>query len=149
MTFSTYQSPLQRVQVLELSGDKSIPRQISLLELDHEVPFPIRRVYWIHTLEALEVRGMHAHMVMQQLLVAVCGSFLIKLDDGVNSKEFTLNTPTQALWVPAGLWRHITTLVSDSALLAFASTHFDESDYIRDYHEFLRYVSRLSGKPSD
>ena len=148
MTSNPNQSPLQYIRLLELPGDKSIPQQISLLELDHRAPFPVKRVYWIHTLQAGEVRGMHAHKTMQQLLVAVSGSFLIKLNDGKSTLEFTLNTPTQALWLPPGLWRYITTLENQSTLLALASTHFDESDYIRDYQEFLTYANELSEKPA-
>lgn len=135
--------PLKLVRMLKLPGNPEEHRQVTFLELDDNAPFAVRRVYWIHSLSAGEVRGNHAHRSMQQLLIAVNGSFRVTLDDGKDNREFTLSSPFQALWVPAGLWRHILTLADQSTLLVLASTHFDEADYIRDYPAFLAYTNAV------
>ena len=116
--------------------------QISFIELDNRAPFPVKRVYWVHSLNAGDRRGEHAHKTMQQLLVAVSGSLKVTLDDGSQHREFILEKPNEALWVPAGLWRSIVTLKDYSTLLSLASTHFDEQDYIRDYDDFLRFAQQ-------
>lgn len=116
------------------------------MELDDNTPFEIRRVYWIHSLKAGELRGQHAHRTMQQLLIAMSGSFKVTLDDGASTREITLNSPAQALLVPPSLWRNILTLEEQSTLLALASTHFDEADYIRDYPSFLAYANEMRNR---
>jgi dTDP-4-dehydrorhamnose 3,5-epimerase-like enzyme len=132
--------PLERVKLMDLPGNPEGARQLTFLELGKHSPFPVTRVYWIHTLSAAELRGQHAHRTTQQLLVAVGGRIQISLDDGFSKREYLLESPTHCLYVPAGLWRDITILEDRSVLLALASTYFDEADYIRDYDEYLRYV---------
>ena len=83
---------------------------------------------------------------MQQLLVATSGGLRVELDDGRARRDFLLDRPTLGLWVPAGLWRRIDVLAGGSTLLALASTHFDESDYIRDYDEFLAFAGAAERK---
>jgi mannose-6-phosphate isomerase-like protein (cupin superfamily) len=130
---------LAGVRVLELPGNPEGQRQLTFVELEGAAPFPVRRIYWIHTLSEGEWRGQHAHKETQQLLVAVSGRLLIRLDDGTEKRDFVLDSPSRCLWVPAGLWRDIEVLEPNSVLLALASTHFNESDYIRDYAEYLRF----------
>jgi dTDP-4-dehydrorhamnose 3,5-epimerase-like enzyme len=135
-------SVLNRVRLLELPGNPDGPRQLTFVELESAAPFTVRRVYWIHTLSEGELRGQHAHKETQQLLVAVSGRLLISLDDGTESRGFVLENPNQCLSVPAGLWRDIEVLEPHSVLLVMASTHFSESDYIRDYAEYLQFAAK-------
>jgi hypothetical protein len=134
--------PLAMAALLDLPGNEEA--QIAFMELGGDpavsVPFAVQRVYWIHGLRAGDRRGEHAHREMQQLLVATSGRLCVELDDGHARREFVLEHPSRGLWVPAGLWRRIHVLVDGSTLLSLASTHFAESDYIRDYDAFLDYV---------
>jgi dTDP-4-dehydrorhamnose 3,5-epimerase-like enzyme len=142
-------SPLARVRLVELAGNPEGPRQISLVELERDLPFPARRIYWIHSLAQGEVRGSHAHRTTQQLLVAVGGVFSVRLDDGEATAEYVLSNPTVALWLPSGLWREIVVLEDKSVLLSIASTAFDEADYIRDYREFLLFAAGKRAAPPE
>jgi dTDP-4-dehydrorhamnose 3,5-epimerase-like enzyme len=137
-------APLALAGLRELPGNPDGERQITFVELGAEpavsAPFAVQRVYWIHGLRAGDRRGEHAHRQMQQLLVAAHGRLRVELDDGHARRPFVLDRPTVALWVPPGLWRRIEVLSDGATLLALASTHFEEADYIRDYDEFLAYA---------
>jgi len=138
-------SPLRNVKQFSLPGNPEGKRQLTFLELGEQAPFPVRRIYWLHTLDHGELRGQHAHRTMQQLLVAVSGRIRIRLDDGFTRCEYLLDDPAQCLWLPPGLWREIDVLEPHAVLLALASTHFDEADYIRDYPAYLEFArSRAS-----
>ena len=140
---------LQRAALRELPGNPEGDRQITFVELGADpaqsAPFAVLRVYWIHGLRAGDRRGDHAHREMQQLLVATSGSLRVELDDGQARREFLLDRPTRGLWVPAGLWRRIQVLADGTTLLALASTHFEESDYIRDYDAFVDFARARTG----
>jgi dTDP-4-dehydrorhamnose 3,5-epimerase-like enzyme len=140
-------SALDRITWLDLPGNENDPRKLTFVEFNHTAPFPIRRIYWIHTVSAGEQRGHHAHRNTQQLFIAVSGRFRIELDDGESSSEFLLDDPTRSLWVPAGLWREFEILDDHTAVLVLASTHFDEADYIRDYETFRQFsLARRAGR---
>jgi hypothetical protein len=141
---------LGRARLLELPGNDEA--QINFVELGADpaqsAPFAVHRVYWIHGLRAGDRRGEHAHREMQQLLVATSGRLSVELDDGKACRDFLLDRPSLGLWVPAGLWRRIHVLADGSTLLSLASTHFEESDYIRDYDAFLEFVRTGTGAGS-
>ena len=84
-------------------------------------------------------RGGHGHYALQQYVVAASGSFTFVLDDGVNKREFFLNDPSKALHIQPGIWREIKGFSSGSICLVLASQKYNESDYIRDYVEYLKY----------
>jgi dTDP-3-amino-3,4,6-trideoxy-alpha-D-glucose transaminase len=129
-------TPLLRIKWVQLRGNPVGARQLTFCELDATMPFAVKRVYWIHALSADEERGQHAHRDTQQLLIAMSGRVLIRLNDGVRTNQYLLDSPTRGLWIPSGLWRDIVVLDDHSVLLSMASTHFDEADYIRDYGAF-------------
>jgi len=129
-------SPLQRVAWLDLPGNPEGARQLTFIELGERAPFPVRRAYWIHSVEAGQARGQHAHRGTEQLLVGAAGRIVVRLDDGFAIAEYLLDNPTRALRIPAGLWRDIEIVDPHTVLLVLASTHFDEADYIRDYETF-------------
>jgi hypothetical protein len=103
------------------------------------VPFEVHRVYYLYDIPGGESRGGHAHRALQQLIVAVSGSFAVLLDDGKNKKIVTLNRPDFGLMIVPGIWRELFDFSSGVVCLVIASLTYDETDYIRDYEYFLSY----------
>lgn len=110
---------------------------LTVIEPPRDVPFDIHRVYYLYDIPAGEHRAGHAHRTLEQLLVAVAGSFDVVLDDGKRRQTVTLNRPFVGLYLPRLVWREIENFSSGAVCLALASSHFDESDYIRDYPQFV------------
>lgn len=103
-----------------------------------EVPFEIRRVFYLYDVPGGEARAGHAHYSLQEVIIAASGSFDVTVDDGVSTTRFFLNRAYHALYVPGMVWRTIENFSSGAVCLVLASTEYDESDYIRDYEDFLR-----------
>jgi hypothetical protein len=103
-----------------------------------DVPFQIERVYYLYDVPGGSDRGGHAHRELQQLIVAISGSFDVTLDDGFDQKKYQLNRPYIGLVVAPMIWREIDNFSSASVCMVIASRRFDESDYFRDYGEFRR-----------
>lgn len=114
---------------------------LTVAELAHDVPFDIRRVYWIYDVPAGESRGGHAHRKCRELIVAVSGSFDVTLDNGQERQTFHLNHPYQGLIVETGIWRTLDDFSSGAVCLVLASEPFEEDDYIREYDEYLDYLA--------
>ena len=112
---------------------------ISVVENGKEVPFDVKRIYYLYDVPGGADRGGHAHKELYQLIIAASGSFTVTLDDGTNKKAFTLNRPYQGLLVKPGLWRTLTDFSSGSICVVLASEKYDENDYIRDYKSFVEY----------
>jgi hypothetical protein len=113
-----------------------------------DVPFPIKRVYYLYDVPGGAERGGHAHRSLQQLIVAASGSFKLKLDDGQNRRTVTLDRSYYGLYVPTMIWREVTDFCTGAISLVFASLTYEESDYIRDYEEFItitRSAARTAG----
>ena len=103
------------------------------------VPFEIKRVYYLYDVPSDAFRGGHAHKNLIQFMIALSGSFEVKIDDGSNNKKVMLNKPNQGLLIPNGIWREMDNFSAGSVCLVLASEFFDESDYFRDYNTFLNY----------
>lgn len=101
------------------------------------LPFKIRRVYYLYDIPSTAHRGGHSHKKLMQVLIAISGSFEVILDDGYERKVVTLNKPNQGLLINTNVWRELNNFSSGAVCLVLASEEFDESDYIRDYDEFL------------
>ena len=110
---------------------------ITALNNSIDLPFDIRRVYYLYDIPGGELRGGHAHKELQQLIVAVSGSFDITLDDGLNRKTVSLNRSYYGLHVIPGIWRELSNFSSGAICLVLASHKYDENDYIRDYVQFV------------
>jgi hypothetical protein len=119
---------------------------ITALNNSIDLPFDVNRVYYLYDIPGGEVRGGHAHIELQQLIIAVSGSFDISLDDGFNKKSIALNRPYYGLHVVPGIWRELSNFSSGAICLVLASHIYDEKDYIRDYSEFLKYKKVLGCK---
>jgi hypothetical protein len=106
-----------------------------------EVPFDVKRIYYLYDIPGGEDRGAHAHKSLQQLIIAASGSFDITIDDGRNKKTVQLNRPYIGLHIRPGMWRNISNFSSGAICLVLASELYDRSDYLRTYDEFLNYVN--------
>ena len=123
---------------------------LTVVEQLKEVPFDIKRVYWTYDVPGGESRGGHAHKKSQSFIIAVSGSFTVRLDDGHKHETYHLNHPYQGLLINTGVWRTLEDFSSGAVCLALASELFDENDYIREYDDFIRYVEdKEKGKGPD
>lgn len=113
---------------------------LTFAEGEGHVPFPIRRAYWVYDVPAGESRGGHAHKRLKQLVIALSGSFTVTLDNGRERCTVLLNHPWQGLLIDVNTWRTLDDFSSGAVCLVLASEHYDESDYIYDYEDFLSYV---------
>lgn len=114
--------------------------QLVAIEAMQDLPFEIKRVYYIYdTLPGVR-RGYHAHRCLQQILVCVHGSCKIHLDDGCETAEVLLDKPYEGLYISNDTWREMYDFSEGAVLLVLASEHYDEADYIRDYQQFLKLV---------
>lgn len=118
----------------------SDPRgNLTPIEGGKDIPFDIKRVYYLYDVPGGESRGAHAHKELYQLIVAANGSFSVTLNDGKNKKLFNLKRSYYGLLIVPGIWRDLDDFSSGAVLLCLASEHYDEKDYIRDFDEFLEY----------
>jgi dTDP-4-dehydrorhamnose 3,5-epimerase-like enzyme len=117
----------------------SDPRgNLSFIEGDQHIPFDIKRVYYLYDVPGGSDRGSHAHKSLHQFIVAMSGSFDVVLDDGTRKHRFHLNRSYYGLYVCPMMWRDLDNFSSGAVCMVLASTHYDPSDYIRDYSEYLQ-----------
>jgi hypothetical protein len=109
---------------------------------NEHIPFMVKRIYYLYDVPTGTSRGGHAHYNMHQLIVAVSGSFDVLLEDGLYKKVIFLNRPDVGLYVTPGIWRELMNFSAGATCMVMASTKYNESDYIRDYHEFKTIYSR-------
>ncbi|WP_416274596.1 sugar 3,4-ketoisomerase [Lamprobacter sp.] len=109
-------------------------------ELERDLPFVPRRVFFVHDVPSTRVRGEHAHRECQQFLVCLKGSVSVVVDDGEHSEEYELNHPWLGLHLPPRVWGIQYKYSADAVLMVYASHPYDPTDYIRDYDEFIREV---------
>lgn len=125
--------------IVELPKIKNRSGNITPVEPNKNIPFDIKRVFYLYDIPGGEDRGAHAHKECHQFLIAASGSFEIELNDGVNKRTVTLNRPYYGLHIPPGIWAAEKGFSSGAICLVLASHKYDEADYIRNYNEFLNY----------
>ena len=112
------------------------------IEGGYDIPFEIKRVYYIFDTKKGVERGFHAHIKLKQICIAVKGSCTFVLDDGKKREEIKLDRPDKGLFIEGLIWREMKDFSPDCVLVVLASEHYDESDYIRDYQKFLEEVKK-------
>ena len=112
------------------------------LEQDKNIPFQIKRVYYIFNTKEGVTRGFHAHKQLKQVAIAVTGSCRFLLDDGKEKVSFLLDNAAQGLLIESCIWREMSDFSEDCVLMVLADSFYDENDYIRDYDEFLSIVGQ-------
>ena len=113
---------------------------LTVAEQFKDVPFEIKRAYWVYDVPGGESRGGHAHKRLKQLVIALSGSFHVTLDNGHQRETYLMNHPWQGLLIETGTWRTLDDFSSGAVCLVLASELYEEEDYIYDYDDFLAYV---------
>jgi hypothetical protein len=119
-------------QLITFDKIESDSGSLSVLEPYHQIPFDIKRVYYIYDIPSGSERGGHAHKTLHQVLIAISGSFDLTIFDGVNSKTIQLNRPNVGVLLVPGIWRKLSNFSSSAVCLTLASQVYNESDYIRE-----------------
>jgi len=125
--------------IIELPINHRDKGNLTVAENVKNIPFNVRRVYYLYDVPAGESRGGHAHMELKQLIIAASGSFNVVLFDGKVRRTVTLNRPFNGLLVVPGIWRELDDFSSGSVCLVLASCKYDENDYIREFGDFLKW----------
>lgn len=116
--------------------------QLVALEEYKDIPFEVKRIYYMYDTVEGVTRGCHAHKSLEQILICIHGSCKIRLDDGEETKIVPLEKPYEGLYLSNAVWREMFDFSPDAVLMVLASKLYDEEDYIRDYQEFLEYVKK-------
>ena len=130
--------------VVELNKVHNRSGNLTFIEDRMEIPFDVRRLYYLYDVPGGAERGGHAHRKLEQLIVAASGCFDVVLDDGENRKVVQLNRPYYGLHVVPGIWRELINFSSGAICLVLASEKYDVDDYIRDYDVYLKYTNESS-----
>lgn len=125
--------------ILSLNKVQNRAGNITIVEGRENVPFDVKRIYYLYDIPGGEDRGGHAHKALHQLVIAASGSFDVLLNDGMNKKVVTLNRPDYGLYIVPGIWRELMEFSSGAVCLVLASEVYDEEDYIREYELFKSY----------
>lgn len=113
---------------------------LSFIEAPRNIPFEIKRVYWIYDVPGGEKRGGHAYKNLYELIIAISGSFDVTIDTGKEIKKITLNRSYKGVYIPKMVWRSLDNFSTNSLCLILASNAFDQEDYIRDYNDFKSLI---------
>lgn len=125
-------------RILTLSRNYDPRGSLTAVQNGDNLPFAIKRVFFIYDVPGGTERGGHSHRTLHELLVAVSGSFSVTITDGVETRRVLLNRPYQGLYIPPGMWTLMDDFSSGSICLVLASHPYEEEDYVRDYQEFLQ-----------
>ena len=125
--------------LIELPKIENRSGNLTSIQNSIEIPFDIKRIFYLYDIPGGKDRGAHAHLECHQFLIAGSGSFDVLLDDGKSKKLVTLNQPYKGLHIPPGIWASEINFSSGSICLVLASHKYDEKDYIRNYNDFLKY----------
>lgn len=135
---------IDNCRIIELPKFLDERGNLSFVENNKQIPFTIKRTYWLYDVPGGVSRGGHAEISNEELVIAMSGSFDILVDDGLRRKTFTLNRSYYGLYIPRGLWREIKEFSTNALALEFGSVPYNANDYIRDYERFLEFVKSNS-----
>ena len=128
--------------LLTLPKNHQLNGNLTSITNSKEVPFDIKRIYYLYDVPGGNSRGGHAHKDLYQIMIALSGSFTVTVDDGKLKRSFQLFQPYQGLLIPPGLWRDLDNFSSGSICMVLASEVYDEKDYFRDYEDFINFKNR-------
>jgi hypothetical protein len=128
----------QEAAIINLTKIKDSRGNLTFIESDSDIPFEIKRVYWIYDVPGGETRGSHAFRVQKEFIVALSGSFDVVVHDGKKETRFHMNRSYYGLYVPNRIWRYMDNFSTNSVAMVISSTSYDRSDYIFDFNEFLK-----------
>lgn len=129
---------LHDCRIVELPKIQDARGNLSFIENGRHIPFDIKRVYYLYDVPGGSDRGAHAHKKLHQFIVAMSGSFDVVLDDGKQRQRFHLNRSYNGLYVCPMMWRYLDNFSSGAVCMVLASAFYDETDYLRDYEQFLK-----------
>ncbi len=129
---------IEKCKIVDLPKITDPRGNLTFIEANQHTPFDIKRVYYLYDVPGGAERGGHAHKELQQLIIAMSGSFDVVLDDGREKKRFHLNRSYFGLYVGNMIWRELDNFSSGAVCLVLASNHYSESDYYRDYDDYLK-----------
>lgn len=133
-------------KIIELPKFLDERGNLSFVQNHTQIPFEIKRTYWLYDVPGGVGRGGHGEKENEELVIAMSGSFNIMVDDGKEQKIFTLNRSYYGLYIPKGLWREIRDFSTNALALEFGSIEYSENDYIRDYAEFLTFRNSIRNR---
>ena len=133
---------MDQCRIIDLPKHHDPRGNLSVVEGGIHIPFDIERVYYLYDVPGGSARAGHGHVELQQLMIAMSGSFDVIVDDGYERKKFHLNRSYYGLYIPKMMWREVENFSSGGVCLVMASTKFDKSDYFYDYDEFAAMVRR-------
>lgn len=135
----TVKSSVYNCSIVKLPKIHNRAGNITALENNVNIPFEVKRIYYLYDIPGGEGRGGHAHKELQQYIIAAGGAFDILIDDGVNKKIVHLDRPDIALHIVPGIWRELINFSSGAVCLVLASHKYNELDYLREYSSFIEY----------
>jgi hypothetical protein len=127
------------LELINLPKIQSRSGNITPLQNSIDIPFDIKRIYYLYDIPGGESRGAHGHKQLEQIIIAASGSFDITINDGVSEKTISLNRPYIGLNIKPGLWRDLSNFSSGAICLVLASEPYNEFDYIREFSEFIKF----------
>ncbi|MEH2373020.1 sugar 3,4-ketoisomerase [Nostoc sp.] len=139
---------IEQCRIIHLPKVQDPRGNLTFIEGNKHVPFDLKRVYYLYDVPGGAERGGHAHKQLQQLIIAMSGSFDVVLDDGHGKWRFPLNRSYYGLYISSMVWRELDNFSSGSVCMVLASTYYEESDYYRDYDEFIKAVRSIDNGSS-
>lgn len=128
-----------KIQLIDIPKIEDSRGNLAIIQ-NNVIPYDIKRVYYLYDIPSSAHRGGHSHKEQLEFLIALSGSFDVVLKDGISTQTVTLNKPDKGLLINTNIWRELENFSSGAVCLVLASAIFDESDYIRDYENFLNYL---------
>jgi len=130
-----------KAEIIKLPKIEDPRGNLSFIESENHIPFKVERAYMIYDVPGGQVRGGHAYKELEEFIVALSGSFDVVLDNGNETKIYSLNRSYYGLYVPKMIWRNMENFSTNSLCMTLASTPYDEDDYLRDYSNFTKLVN--------
>lgn len=135
---------IDKVKILDFAQKGDERGHLVVVEGNMDVPFEIKRIFYIYGSDNMVIRGQHANKVSEFVLINVAGTSKVKVKDGKGNEEvYSLDRPHTGVYLPKMVWKEMYEFSEDSVLLCLASTAYDSTEYIRDYSEYMRLIEKM------